>query len=373
MLCMSFRLRPNVLRMRPYVPGRPIDEVKRELGLTDVVKLASNENPLGPSPLAQKAVADAARNMHLYPDAAAHDLRHGLAQHLGVEPNMLAFGNGSDELIHLLGLVFLGQPQDNVVVGDPSFVRYDAAAQLSDVRLTKVAVDEHWRLNLDAMAEACDAHTRLVFVANPNNPTGTLVDHTSVTRLLDRMPPGAALVLDEAYREYAADVPGYPDGLSLIAEGRPVVVMRTFSKAYGLAGLRLGYLVAAPELIDALERAREPFNVNSLAQVAALAALQDNDHLQRSKDVNKEGLARISAAAAGLGLEVLPSYANFACVKVGDAKAVYEALLRQGVIVRPGTGVGMPEFIRVSIGTPAEVSRFLEALPIALGSVTSSS
>ena len=218
---MSFRLRPNVLRMRPYVPGRPIDEVKRELGLADVVKLASNENPLGPSPLAQQAVADAARNMHLYPDASAHELRHGLARHLGVEPNMLAFGNGSDELIHLLGLVFLGQPQDNVVVGDPSFVRYDAAAQLSDVRLTKVAVDEHWRLNLDAMAEACDAHTRLVFVANPNNPTGTLVDHATVTRLLDRMPPGAALVLDEAYREYAADVPGYPASAGCVRIAAP--------------------------------------------------------------------------------------------------------------------------------------------------------
>lgn len=358
---MKERMRASVLRMSPYVPGKPIDEVKRELGLSRVVKLASNENPLGPGTRALAAVQDAARSMQLYPDASGYDLRQAIGRKFDVRDVMVMLGNGSDQLIHLLGLVFL-DPGDNVVVGSPTFVRYDAAADLSDVELRRVPLDAQWRHDLGAMAAACDGRTKLVFLANPHNPTGTVLTHSEVVELLDALPDGCVCVLDEAYFEYSSEVVDRLDAVSLLKSGRNVVILRTFSKAYGLAGIRVGFGLASAEIVDAVNRAREPFNVNSLAQAAAVAALEDLDHLVESVRVNLEGMRRVESAMTGWGFETVPSWANFICVNVRrDGNEVFQALLREGVIIRSGVPLGMPEYIRVSIGTADEMSEFLAA------------
>jgi len=357
---MPIPLRSNVLRMTPYTPGKPIDEVKRELGLSEVVKLASNENPLGPSPLAIQAVQEAAPQMHLYPDASGYSVKEKIATKFGVERNNVLLGNGSDELIHLLGLVLL-EPGTNMVVGNPTFVRYDAAAHLADIELRKVPLTETWHHDLDAMAAACDSQTRLVFVANPHNPTGTVREKADFEAFLAKLPSTAVCVIDEAYVEYASDL-DLPDSVGYVREGRPVVALRTFSKAYGLAGIRVGYGIAPAEIVDAIDRAREPFDVNSLAQIAAIAALDDEKHLAESRKVNAEGMARIAALATELGLTTVPSRANFICIHVKrPGQEVFDALLKRGVIVRSGGPLGMTDYVRVSIGTPDEVSAFLTA------------
>ncbi|MCS6775027.1 MAG: histidinol-phosphate transaminase [Chloroherpetonaceae bacterium] len=352
----------NIARLTPYSPGKPIEEVQRELGLTRVVKLASNENPLGPSPQAIKAIADSATRVHLYPDAASRALRQALAGRLHVSPESLVIGNGSDDIIHLLGVTFL-RPGDEVVQGDPSFVRYEAAALLNNALCHRVPLTPDWVHDLEAMAARCNARTRLVFIANPNNPTGTIVGRDALLRLLDRMPEGALLVLDEAYYEYAAGAPEYPDGVDLVREGRNVVVLRTFSKAYGLAGLRVGYGVMHPDIAQWLHRTREPFNVNLIAQVAARAALEDVAHVRRTIEVNEEGKQAFYSAFRALGLEYTPTFANFVWVDLRrECRPVYEALLQRGVITRTGDIFGAPTYLRVTIGTPEENALFLSAL-----------
>ena len=358
---MRFSVRPNVLKMAAYSPGKPIEEVRRELGLTDVVKLASNENPLGPSPLAVQAVIAAASGMHSYPDASGYAVRQALAVHYGIGAEHIVLGNGSDEILNVLGQVFLDGPDHRAVMGWPSFLRYPATAQLADSQCVKVPLDAAWRHDVGAMIAALTPSTRLVFVANPNNPTGTLVPSSEIERLIAALPGGAVLVLDEAYYEFARDVPGYPDSLEWVREGRPVVVTRTFSKSYGLAGIRVGYAFAPLEVVDAFNRVREPFDVNSLAQAAAIAALQDTDHLAKTLSVNKAGLAWIESRMKELGFATVESFANFVCIEVGDAKAVADALLREGVIVRSGHVFDMPGHLRVTIGRPEEVARFLTA------------
>lgn len=361
-------VRAAVKAMAPYVPGKPIDEVKRELGLSHVVKLASNENPLGPSPKAVKAVQAAAQSMHLYPDASGHELKTAIADRFSVSKENVLLGNGSDELIHLIGLVFLA-PGDNMVVGDPTFVRYQAAAELAEIELRKVSLDSEWRHDLTAMAAACDARTKLVFVADPHNPTGTTVGKAAIEQMLEALPPTTTLVLDEAYFEYG-ELGDAPDGRALVLDGRRVIALRTFSKAYGLAGIRVGYGFASADIVDAIDRAREPFNVNSLAQVAAIAALDDAEHLDRSRAINAEGIRRIAAEVGKAGYSTVPSNANFVCIKLGrDAGPVFQALLRKGVIVRSGDPLGMPGYIRVSIGTEDEVSEFLEAFSTVMATV----
>ncbi len=359
---MPYRLRENVLRLAPYSPGKPIDEVKRELGLTDVVKLASNENPFGPSPRVTEALARAAGTLNLYPDASGHAVKEALGRHYGIGPAQIALGNGSDELIHLLALILLEGGLGNVVLGSPSFVRYEAAAGVADVAVKAVPLDRDYRHDLGAMAQAVDAETRLVFIANPHNPTGTAVGRDDLRRFLDRLPDTVVTVLDEAYFEYGRGVGDYPDGLEFVREGRNVVVLRTFSKAYGLAGLRLGYAFAGPDIVDAMDRAREPFNVNSLAQAAAVAALADQAHVEDGVARNSAGLQRIERAAAQMGLRTIPSLANFVVVHLGrPAGPVFQELLKRGVIVRSGEVLGLPGSIRVSVGTEDEVERFLQA------------
>lgn len=364
------QIRHAVLGMTPYVPGKPISEVQRELGLSEVVKLASNENPLGPSPLALQAVQRAAMQMHQYPDASGHDLKLAISNKFGVPPDQIVLGNGSDEIIKLFALVYL-EPGDNLVIGNPSFVRYDAAAQIAGSELRRVPLDSEWRHDLGAMAQAVDRHTKLVFVANPHNPTGTVVDQAAIERFVEKIPRTCLVVLDEAYYEFAAADPAYGSALELLQRGANVAVFRTFSKSYGLAGIRVGYAFAPADTVSAANRAREPFNVNSLAQSAAIAALEDDEHIQRTREVNDSGLARVAAFMAGRGFATVPSRANFMCVDVSPAgltgQEAFERLLRRGVIVRSGGPLGMPNHIRVSIGLPAEMDAFFAAFDAAVG------
>lgn len=355
----------NITRLTPYRPGKPIEEVERELGLTDIIKLASNENNLGPSPKAIEAMQRAAAQMHLYPEATAPRLRQALAQHLDVAEKMLVFGNGSDDILHLLGVTFL-EPGDEVIEAVPSFVRYRAAAILNNAPCHSIPLDANWTHDLEAMAERINAHTRLIFLCNPNNPTGTIVSRATLEQFLDGVPERAIVVLDEAYFEYAQG-PDFPDGLRYVREGRNVVVLRTFSKIYGLAGLRIGYGVMRPEIAAWLERTREPFNVSAMAQAAALAALADMEHVARTLAMNAAGKHALYAGFETLGLSYTPTHANFIWVDVRrDCKAVFEALLRQGVITRTGDVFGAPTHLRVTIGKPEENARFLAALRAAL-------
>lgn len=352
----------NITRLVPYRPGKPIEEVERELGITGIVKLASNENALGPSPQAIEAMQQFAKKMHLYPDAASFDLRNALAAHLDVTPETIVTGNGSDDIIHLLGVTFL-EPGDEVVQGDPSFVRYEAAAILNNAPCHLVPLTADWTHDLDAMAARCNDRTRIVFIANPNNPTGTIVGRDAIARLLDNVPPRTLVVIDEAYYEYAADSPAYPNGLDFVREGRNVVVLRTFSKAYGLAGLRIGYGVMRPDIAEWINRTREPFNVNTMAQFAAVAALKDPEHVRRTVTMNEAGKQEFYAAFDALGLECAPTFGNFVWVDVKrDCREVFNALLRRGVITRTGDIFGAPTHLRATIGTPEENAKFLAAL-----------
>jgi histidinol-phosphate aminotransferase len=355
---------PHINRLRPYIPGKPIEEVQREYGLTDIVKLASNENPFGPSPRALEAAARALQGIALYPEASCPELVQALASHLQVPVEWLAVGNGSDELIHYLGLTYLREG-DELLTGDPSFVRYEAAAILNRAEFIATPLRDH-TFDLEAMAERVGPRTRLVFIANPNNPTGTMVGGAAVRRFLDHIPSTALVVMDEAYHEYVDD-PEYPHSLDLLRAGYNLVILRTFSKIYALAGLRVGYAIAHPDVIRAVHQVREPFNVNSVAQAAALASLEDPDQVRRSREANRAGLHYLYRQFERLGLACVPSQANFVLVDVGrPARAVFEALLRRGVIVRTMELYGMPTYLRVTVGRPEDNARFIADLEAVL-------
>ncbi|MBN2508441.1 MAG: histidinol-phosphate transaminase [Verrucomicrobia bacterium] len=359
---------PTILPFNPvlehlpvYQPGRPIEEVARELGLDpdSILKVASNENPLGPSPLALAAMEKALPQLHLYPDGNAFYLKQKLARKLGVEPEHLILGNGSNEVIELAGHALI-QPQTDVVVSQYAFAVYAIVAHLFGARLITVPARDYGH-DLPAMLRAVTPQTRVVFVANPNNPTGTVAPRAQVLHLVNEMPSQVLVVMDEAYIEYL-DNP--IDLLSLVRRGEKpnLLLVRTFSKIYGLAGLRIGYGIGHPELIAALEKIREPFNVNTMAQVAAVAALDDDEHVQRSVHNNRIGLKYFEQALTEAKLTFIPSTGNFILVRVGDGQRVFNALQPKGVIVRPMGGYQLPEWIRISIGTPAENSRCLAAL-----------
>ncbi|MBE3583037.1 MAG: histidinol-phosphate transaminase [Limnochordaceae bacterium] len=380
--------RPGVTRIAPYVPGKPIEEVQRELGLTDVIKLASNENPFGPSPLAQAAIRQAADQVHLYPDGNAYRLRQALADHLQREleaqrsspasdavdgsdgkssssapvvPAQIMVSNGSDEMIKMLAETFVN-PGDRVVYGTPSFSEYEFACRVAAGEPVAVPLRD-FHFDLEAVAQAAaQPRTRLVYICNPNNPTGTLTPRAELERLLARLRPETILILDEAYHEFVDD-PQYSPGLMWAVEGRPVFVLRTFSKIYGLAGIRLGYAVGPADLVRWVMRVREPFNVNSLAQVAGLAALKDQEHVRVSRELVLTERRRLAQELSRRGLMVVPSQANFVYVDIGrPCRPVFEALLREGVIVRTGDIFGNETFLRVSIGLPEQNDRFLSAL-----------
>ncbi len=351
--------------LTPYPPGKPIEEVERELGIRDSIKLASNENPLGPSPKALAAVAGALPRLHLYPDGSAFYLSRKLAERHGVSADDILVGNGSNEIIELVIRTFL-RPRDEAVIADGAFVIYRMIVQAA-AGVPRMVPLRRFTHDLEAMAEAVTPRTRLVFVANPNNPTGTMVTRTQWQTFLRALPPRQLLVVaDDAYADYVED-PEYPDTIGSRGDGDvPVVTLRTFSKLYGLAGLRIGYAVAPGGVIEAIQRVRQPFNVNALALVAAEAALGDVEHVERTLRVNREGMAFLTDAFRRLDLQWVPSVANFLLVRVGRGMDVYDALLRRGVITRPMDGYGFPEHLRVTIGLPAENERFVAELEAVL-------
>ena len=351
--------------LAPYSPGMPVEELERQLGIRDSIKLASNENPLGPSPKALAAIAAALGELHRYPDGSAFHLKNRLAERLGVSPEELVVGNGSNEIIELVVRTVL-RPGDEAVMADQAFVVYRLVVQAAG-GTSRIVPLRDFTHDLDAIAAAVGGRTRLVFLANPNNPTGTIFRRAAWERFLARMPAHVVVVADDAYAEYVED-PEYPDTIRARGDGSvAVVTLRTFSKLYGLAGLRIGYGVGPAALIDAVMRIRQPFNVNTLALVGALAALDDTEHVRRTLAANREGMAYLVAAFRRLGLEHVPSAANFVLVRVGDGGRVYDALLRRGVIVRPMDGYGFPEHVRITVGTPGENARLADALGAVVG------
>lgn len=343
----------------PYVPGKPVEEVEREYGIAGSVKLASNENPLGPSPKAVQALRDRIDELHRYPDGDCFYLRRGLAKKLGIDPERLIFGNGSNELIELAVRTFM-RAGDEAVMARQAFVIYRLVVQAAGGRSIVVPLRDFTH-DLEAMADAITAGTRIVFLANPNNPTGTIFRRKAWERFLQRVGPDLLVIVDEAYFEYVSD-PEYPDSLAYHEKGKHVLTLRTFSKLYGLAGLRIGYGVGSKEMVDLMHRVRQPFNVNAPAQWAALAALADCEHVDRTLAVNREGMEYLERQLGRLGLEWVPSQGNFVLVRVGDGRAAFDKLLRRGVIVRPMGAYEFPEHVRVTIGTMEENRKFIEEL-----------
>jgi histidinol-phosphate aminotransferase len=350
---------PQLRDLQPYEPGKPVEDLARELGLEQgkIVKLASNENPLGPSPKARQAMIDTLERSHFYPDGGGYYLREAIAEELGLSMANVILGNGSNEIIEFLGHAYL-QPGDEVVVAKHSFAVYRLMAQLFGAKVVDVP-DPDFVADLDGMLAAITPKTKEVFIANPNNPTGTMVFQDDIDRFMSRVPENVIVVFDEAYYEFLDEA---PDVLKYVRAGRNVVVLRTFSKIQGLANLRIGYGVAAPEIVEVLQRARQPFNANGIAQAGALAGLRDKAHMEETRRVTREGRDFLQSEFLAMGLEFVPSHANFVLVRVGDGKKVFEALLRRGIIVRAMGSYGLPEWIRVSVGTMAQNKLFIAEL-----------
>ncbi len=386
---LPFPINPVLKDLPVYQPGRPIEEVARELGLPaeSIIKMASNENPLGPSRLALKAMRETLPKLNLYPDGSAFYLKQKLAAKLSLTPANLILGNGSNEVIELLGHLVLDYPESGtqhpasssesaspithhatrpeVIVSQYCFAVYPIVTALFGAELIEIPA-KNFGHDLDAMLAAITPETRLIFVANPNNPTGTIVSNEQLSDFINAVPENILLALDEAYIEFM-DSP--LDLLPTIRAGQEknLLLMRTFSKIYGLAGLRIGYGIGNPELITELEKIRQPFNINALAQAAALAALDDTAHVEKTRRVNSRGLKFLARAFRKLGLEFVKSAANFILVKVGDGQSVFTKMQKTGVIARPMAGYGLPEWIRISVGTPKQNARALTALAEALG------
>ncbi|WFB37040.1 histidinol-phosphate transaminase [Kiritimatiellota bacterium B12222] len=357
----ALKPRTGIDSLMVYEPGRPLEEVAREHGLvpSDLVKLASNENNLGPSPKAVEAMKNAASKMHLYPDGGAFYLRNALAEKLNLSPDMLIFGNGSNELIEFLGHVFL-QPGTNLVMSECAFIIYKLVADACGAE-TRMAPMQNFTHDLDRIASLVDENTRLVFVANPNNPTGTRVSNQDLKDFLDALPAHVLPVLDEAYVELLAPE-DQPDSIDWVKNGRPLILLRTFSKTYGLAGLRLGYGIAQPELINWLGKFRQPFNVNAMAQAAAIAAIEDDAYVQETRTCIREGLAYFEKTCEEMNLETVPSSGNFLLIKTGKGRETFLALQKRGIIARPMDGYGLPEWLRFSVGLAHENKQAMDVL-----------
>lgn len=357
---------PGVQKLSPYVPGKPVDELARELDLdpATIIKLASNENPLGPSPKAVEAIKAQLNELSRYPDGNGYVLKSKLAERYAVGVEQVTLGNGSNDILELVARAYLA-PGLNAVFSEHAFAVYPIATQAVGAQARAVPAKQ-WGHDLDVMLAAVDENTRVVFIANPNNPTGTWFGTDALKQFLGAVPEHVLVVLDEAYIEYAADGE-LPDGLDFLAAHPNLLVSRTFSKAYGLAALRVGYAISSASIADVLNRVRQPFNVNHLALAAACAALDDQAYLDKSRACNSSGMRQLEAGFKTMGLDWIPSRANFIAVDFGrDAGPINQALLRDGVIVRPVASYGMPTFLRVTIGTELENTRFLEALRKAL-------
>lgn len=355
---------PFICDLVAYEPGKPIEETARELGLdpATIVKVASNENPLGPSPLAKKAMREAIEQAHIYPDGGGFKLRTAIAEKLGFNIGNIVLGNGSNEIIELLCHTFLNRDAE-LIAAKHAFVVYKLMATLFGAKYVEVD-DPDFIHDLDAMADAITENTRLVFVANPNNPTGTQVTQEAIDRFIGRLQEHVVAVFDEAYFEFL-DTP--PDVLKHVHAGKNVIVLRTCSKIHGLAALRIGYGIAPEPLASLLQKARQPFNTNAIAQAGALAALDDTDHIEKTRAINREGLAFYEKAFTERGLKYVPSVANFILVEVGDGDLVFKEMLKKGVIVRAMRGYKLPGWVRISIGTSAENQRALEVLDSVTG------
>lgn len=343
-----------------YEPGKPIEDVARELGLqpADIIKLASNENPLGPSPKALAAMRDALERAHYYPDGGGYYLREAIAEKFGLQRDNVILGNGSNEIIEFIGHAFL-RPGDEIITAKHSFLVYKMMATLFDADTIEID-DPGYAHDLVGMANAITPHTREIFITNPNNPTGTLVSQAEIDRFMDRVPDHVIVVFDEAYHEFLEEP---PDTLKYVRAGREnVVILRTFSKIQGLASLRIGYGLGCKTIIEVLQKTRQPFNANGIAQAGALAGLQDDEHQQRTRDLTIKGRAFLQQQFTEMGLEYVPSHANFVLVRVGDGVNVFKALLKSGIIVRAMASYQLPDWIRVTVGTPAQNNRFLAEL-----------
>lgn len=352
--------RQTLARMKPYVPGKAIEEVVKEQGLSEVIKMASNENPLG-CPISFGALEEALKKVHYYPHPGSSGILEALSEHFGQPVSRFVLGNGSDEVIQLLGLAYVN-PGDEVLTSAHTFSEYTFAAHLMDATLVTVPMDAQYGFDLQAMLHAITPKTRLIFIANPNNPTGTMISGDRLTSFLDQVPVHTLVVLDEAYAEYAQS-PTFVSGAALIDRYPNLIVLRTFSKLYGLAGFRIGYGLAQENIITQLQKVRPPFNVNSLALAAAPLALQAHDHVADSLRVNQEGLAYFYAALSAMGLEYIASQANFICIFLPiPASQAFEAFLKQGIIIRALTSFGLNNAIRVTVGLPEHNHRFIEAL-----------
>lgn len=358
--------RKAIEELAPYEAGKPIEELRREMGLEAIVKLSTNENPLGPSPRAVEAVSAEVAGVHRYPDCGASELRHALSQHLGVPPEGILCGNGGDEIIGMAALACF-ETKKEVLIPHPSFEPYQSACRIAGATIVRSPLGEY-RIDLADLRGKISRRTQALFLTNPHNPTGTSLRQGELGPFLKEIPRRILVLLDEAYGDFADD-PEFPDSLALLRRHPNLLLIRTFSKISGLAGLRVGYAVGHPDLIGWINRVRQPFNVNRLAQVAARAALQDKEHRERSRQLIIGERARVAAQLRALGLTAPPSQANFLLVSVGrDSTPVQQGMLRQGILVRDGKGVGFPGHLRISIGTPEENTAMLRALNRALGS-----
>lgn len=362
---MRLNAHEHVQNLLAYEPGKPVEELAREMGLqaSEIIKLASNENPLGPSPKALHAMREALERAHFYPDGGGWELRGAIAAKLGLERENVILGNGSNEIIEFIGHAFLN-PGDEVVTAGHAFAVYSLMAQLFGAKTVEVP-DPGYTHDLPAMLAAITPQTRQVFIANPNNPTGTMVGQDAIDRFMEKVPDHVLVIFDEAYFEFL-DEP--PDVIRFVREGRNVVVMRTFSKIQGLAALRIGYGVAPVGLASVLQKTRQPFNANGIAQAGAAAGLHDEDHMRKTRELTREGRHFFETEFKALGLEYVPSSANFVLVRVGDGDRVFKELLVRGIIVRAMRSYKMPDWIRVSVGTMEQNRRFIRELPEVLDS-----
>ena len=367
---LSDRARPVLGEITPYEPGKPISEVQREYGLSDVIKLASNENPLGPSPKALEAVRNSLNDLNLYPDGGGFYLKQELSERFGITPDMIVLGNGSAELVELVTEAFVGEG-DEAVIGSQAFFKYRIAVQIMNGKIAWAAMPNLEQDAGEILLRICK-RTKVFFVANPNNPTGALMDRGQVDWLMERMPEKVIGVFDEAYYDYR-DPERYPDMLKYVRQGMDVIILRTFSKSYGLAGLRIGYAITTPRIAQAMNTVREAFNVNSLALTAAQAALSDEDFLDKSVRMNSEGKNLFYRELDRIGLEYVRSEANFVLIKVPvPGRELFAQMLKRGVIIRPVDGYGLPDYVRVSIGLPDQNVRFFSELESVLKNLVTS-
>jgi histidinol-phosphate aminotransferase len=357
----KLKVAPHISTLVPYPPGKPIEELEREYDISGSIKLASNENAWGPSPKAVAAIKDALQNLHRYPDGSCYYLAQSLAGTMGITPEEIVFGNGSNEIIGLLIAAFI-QPGEEVITSHPTFLMYQKLVQVQGGSNTVVALTESMHHDLRAILAAVSANTRMIFLDNPNNPTGTCIEKEDFASFMEQLPEDIIVVLDEAYVDFMARERRI-DVLEYIRDGKPLAALRTFSKAYGLSGLRLGYGIMGVEMAGYLNRVRQPFNVNSLAQVGGLAALADDEHYRMTLQKSHEGIAWLSKEVAKLGCRPMGTQTNFFLIDVkGDGRKLYEHMLHQGVIVRPMQAYGYPNYIRITVGRAAENQRFVETL-----------